>query len=133
MNNVFGKFLKSIFLCTVVLWALLIPLLIFVFPEPFIVKSVIIGCLIPLLCFLFGFYIIHRNFYRSMRDFTTAILVGTMTRLAAIGVVVFILFKTEQVHIESFLASLGLFYIVYLVTELYFVNQIQQLGKEFQQ
>ncbi len=133
MSHIFGNFSKCIFFSTLGIWIVAIPLMLYFSLQPLMIKSTIVGCLIPLLCFVFGFYMILRSFYKNIHFFTSAVLVGMMARLLLIGVAIFLLLITKQLHLESFLVSLGVFYFLYLVIELYFVTQIQRLGKEYEQ
>jgi hypothetical protein len=117
----FPAFLKTMSITTGVAWGLIaIPL--YFWAEPVIVWGVLIGCLLAAICFTAGFYAVCRSFQRSFRVLMITVFGGMLARLVLIGAIFILLVNLTSLHVTSFLLSLLGFYVVYLVIELYFVN-----------
>ena len=57
-----------------------------------------------------------------MQKFMVVFMSGMLARLFFIGIVFFLMLWLTQLHVASFLVSLLGFYVLYLILELYFVN-----------
>jgi hypothetical protein len=117
----FYNFLKIICITTGVIWGLLaLPL--YFLGEPMIVWGALAGCLLSALCFTIGFYAVCRAFHQSLRTLMIAVFGGMLARLLFIGAIFVLIVTLTPLHPVSFLSSLLGFYTLYLVIELYFVN-----------
>ena len=125
----FIDFLKVLGITLGIVWILLIPLL-YVFAQSVLIREVLIGCFLPVVCFILGFYAVSWAVHRPLRPFMIAVFGGMLVRLLLIGATFTLLVKFAQFHVPSLLFSLIGFYTLCLVVELYFVNnRIQYRGE----
>ena len=117
----FLDFLKMLGIILSIVWILLISSLYF-FAKSMLFKEILIGCLLPVACFIPGFYAVSWAFNRSFRPFIIAVFGGMLIRLIFIGTVFILVVTLTQLHVSSLLFSLFGFYTLCLVVELYFVN-----------
>jgi hypothetical protein len=118
---VFFAFLKTIGVTTGVAWGLLaLPL--YFLADPMIVWGALVGCILSALCFTAGFYTVCRSFQLSLQTLMITVFGGMLARLLFIGVIFVLIVTLTPLHPVSFLSSLLGFYTLYLVIELYFVN-----------
>jgi hypothetical protein len=90
-----------------------------------------LGCALPALCFIVGFYTICRAFSLPFRKLMIAIYGGMLARLFVIGGILVLIVKLTQLPVVSFLMSLFGFYILYMAIELYFVyGQLPQMKEQ---
>ena len=120
-RDLFNAFLKGLFLVTAAAW-LLLALPLFWFGEAAIVWGAIVGCFLPALCFVVGFYSMCRNLHRPLNKLMVAFFGGMLARMAFIGLTFFLILLLTQLHVMSLITSLIGFYFLYLVLELYFVS-----------
>lgn len=113
-------FVKWIGTATGVAWLLLALPLYYLGDAP-IVWAAMLGCALPALCFIVGFYTICRAFYLPFRKLMIAIYGGMLARLVVIGGILVLIVKLTQLPVVSFVMSLFGFYILYMAIELYFV------------
>jgi hypothetical protein len=104
-----------------IVWVLLISLLYFL-PRSMRFKEILIGCLLPLACFIPGFYAISWAVNRPLCPFLIAVFGGMLARLLFIGVAFILLATLTELHLSSLLFSLVGFYALCLAVELYFIN-----------
>jgi hypothetical protein len=131
-RGLFNHFLKWWLLLTVSAWVLLaLPL--YLLGEAKILWGTIVGCFLPALCFVVGFYSMCRNLHRPPNKLMIAFFGGMLARMLFIGLTFFLILRLTQLHVASLLASLFGFYVLYLVLELYFVNGRFKHIKEGQQ
>jgi len=114
-------FLRMLGIILTIVWILLVPLLYF-FSKSMLFKEILIGCLLPIVCFIPGFYAVSWAFNRSFRPFMIAVFGGMLIRLLFIGTAFIFIVTLAKVHMASFLFSLVGFYTLCLVVELYFIN-----------
>jgi hypothetical protein len=117
----FFGFLKILGSTLIIVWALLISFLYF-FEQSIRLKEVFVGCVLPVLCFIPGFYAVSWAVDRPFRPFMIAVFGGMLIRLIFIGAVFILIVTLTKLHMLSFLFSLIGFYILCLVVELYSVN-----------
>src|SRR5438309_10097077 len=117
----FLDFLKILGTILSIVWILLISSLYF-FAKSIFFKEIFIGCLLPVVCFVPGFYAVSWAFNRPFRPFIIALFGGMLVRLLFIGTAFILIVTLTQLHISSLLFSLVGFYTICLVVELYFVN-----------
>lgn len=117
----FLDFLKMLGIILSIVWILLVLVLYFL-AQSMLFKEVLIGCLLPVACFIPGFYAVSWAFNRSFRPFMIAVFGGMLVRLLFIGTAFVLIAKLTQLHISSLLFSLFGFYTLCLVVELYFIN-----------
>src|SRR5438093_8741904 len=121
----FLNFLKTLGIILSVVCILLISF--FYFLAKFIFfKEILIGCLLPVACFIPGFYAVSWAFNRSFRPFIIAVFGGMLARLLFIGTSFILIATFTKLHTSSLLFSLVGFYILCLVVELYFINSTIQ-------
>jgi hypothetical protein len=118
----FIDFLKVLGIVLAVVWALLISLLYFL-PKLISLKEILIGCLLPLVCFVPSFYAISWAVNRPFRPFLIAVFGGMLARLLFIGTAFILIATLTELHISSLLFSLVGFYTLCLAVELYFINR----------
>ncbi len=128
----FHDFMRWLLLVTAAAWLLLAAPLYFL-GEPKILWGAIVGCLLPALCFVVGFYSMCRNLHRSLNKLMVAFFGGMLARMLFIGLAFFLILLLTQLHVASLLTSLFGFYFLYLILELYFVNGRFKRTKEGQQ
>jgi hypothetical protein len=104
-----------------VVWVLLVPLLYFL-PKLMLFKEILIGCLLPVVCFIPGFYAVSWAFNRPFRPFIIAVFGGMLARLLFIGTAFILIVTLTKLQTSSFLFSLVGFYTLCLVVELYFIS-----------
>jgi hypothetical protein len=112
-----------------IVWLLLISSLYF-FAKFILFKEILIGCLVPVACFIPGFYAVSWAFNRPFRPFILAVFGGMLVRLLFISTAFILIVTLTKLHMSSLLFSLIGFYTLCLVVELYFINSTLQRGKE---
>src|SRR2546423_7472028 len=117
----FIDFLKILGITLGITWVVLIPLMYFLAPA-MLLREVLIGCLLPVVCFIPGFYAVSWAVHRPLRPFMIAVFGGMLVRLLFIGLTFVLLVKLAQLHVATLLFSLIGFYTLCLIVELYFVN-----------
>lgn len=120
-QSMFIDFLKVLGAILTVVWVLLLLLLYFL-PKPMFFKEILIGFLLPLVCFVPGFYAISWTINRPFRPFLIAVFGGMLARLLFIGTAFMLIATLTELHISSLLFSLAGFYTLCLAVELYFIN-----------
>ena len=121
----FFNFLKTLSITLGIAWILLIPVLYFLAQSIFL-KEILMGCFLPVLCFIPGFYAVSWTVYRPLRHFMIAVFGGMLIRLFLIGTTFILIVTLTQLHVSSLLFSLVGFYTLCLVVELCFVNSTLQ-------
>jgi hypothetical protein len=76
----FLDFLKMLGIILSIVWILLISSLYFL-AKSMLLKEILIGCLLPVACFIPGFYVVSWAFNRSFRPFIIAVFGGMLARL----------------------------------------------------
>jgi len=125
----FLNFLKILGIVLGIVWIVLLPSLYFL-AKFVLFKEILIGCLLPVICFIPGFYAISWAANRPFRPFIIAVFGGMLARLLFIGTAFVLLALFTQLHIASLLSSLIGFYTLCLVVELYFINSNAQRREE---
>lgn len=125
----FLDFLKILGVILSIVWIVLVSILYF-FAQSTLFTEVLIGCLLPVACFIPGFYAVSWAFNRSFRPFMIAVFGGMLVRLLFIGTAFILMAKLTQLHTASLLFSLFGFYTLCLVVELYFINTKLQRREE---
>ena len=118
----FLDFLKTLAMILGVVWTLLVSFLYFL-PKPMLFKEIFVGCLLPVACFVPGFYAVSWAVNRPFRPFLLAVFGGMLARLLFIGVAFLLIATLTQLHVSSVLFSLVGFYTLCLAVELYFINK----------
>ena len=125
----FFAFLKLLGITVGLAWLILL-LVLQVFAQQWALTELLIGCLIPVSCFIPGFYAIAWSAHRPFRTFMVAVFGGMLMRLVFIATIFVLLAKFTDLHIPSVLFSLVGFYTLCLAIELYFVNHEVRYLKE---
>ena len=117
----FLDFLKTLSIILTIAWVSLVLFLYFL-DKSVLFKEILIGCLLPVVCFVPGFYAISWAVNRPFRPFLIAVFGGMLVRLLFIGTAFMLIATLTQLHMASLLFSLVGFYTLCLVVELYFIN-----------
>ena len=117
----FLDFLKILGIILTIVWASLVLFLYFL-DKSMLFKEILIGCLLPVVCFIPGFYAVSWAVNRPFRPFLIAVFGGMLIRLLFIGTAFMLIATLTQLHMASLLFSLVGFYTLCLVVELYFIN-----------
>jgi hypothetical protein len=125
----FFNFLKILGIILGIVWILLLSSLYFL-AEFLLFKEILIGCLLPVICFIPGFYAVSWAVHQPLRPFIIAVFGGMLVRLLFIGTAFILLTLFTQLHISSLLLSLLGFYTICLAVELYFINSNAQRREE---
>ena len=125
----FLDFLKLLGAILCIVWILLI-LSLYFFAKSILLEEILIGCLLPVVCFIPGFYAISWAFNRPFRPFMIAVFGGMLVRLLFIGTAFILIVTLTKLHMSSLLFSLLGFYTLCLVVELYFINSKIQRREE---
>ena len=128
----FFDFLKTLGITLSVVWIFLILFLYFL-AQSILLKEIFIGCFLPVLCFIPGFYAVSWAIDRTLRPFMIAVFGGMLIRLIFVGTAFILIVTLTQLHVSSLLFSLVGFYTLCLVVELYFVNSKIQHREEVQE
>ena len=121
----FLDFLKILGTILSIVWILLISSLCF-FAKSILFKEILIGCLLPVVCFIPSFYAISWTFNRPFRPFMVAVFGGMLARLLFIGTAFILIVTLTKLHMSSLLFSLLGFYVLCLAVELYLINSKSQ-------
>src|SRR5689334_3642851 len=114
----FSDFLRTLGVVLSVVWTALASFLYFS-GHSILFKEVIIGCFLPVVCFIPGFYAVSWSINRPLHPFMIAVFGGMFIRLTLIGTIFVLLATLTQLHIPSLLFSLVGFYTLCLGVELY--------------
>ena len=128
----FIDFLKILGITLGIVWVLLIPLFYFL-AQSVLIREVLIGCFLPVVCFILGFYAVSWAVHRPLRPFMIAVFGGMLIRLLIISTIFILLVKLTRFHVPSLLFSLIGFYTLCLIVELYFVNNRIRYREEVQE
>ena len=125
----FLDFLKMLGTILSIVWILLISSLYF-FAQSILFKEILIGCLLPVACFIPGFYAVSWALNRPFRPFMIAVFGGMLVRLLFVSAAFILIVAFTKLHMSSLLFSLVGFYTICLVVELYFINSTVQRREE---
>src|SRR5712692_2880765 len=115
----FFNFLKMLGITLSIVWILLLSVLYFL-AQSMLLKEILIGCFLPVVCFIPGFYAVSWAVHRPFRPFMIAVFGGMLIRLLLIGTTFIFIVTLTQLHVSSLLFSLVGFYTLCLVVELCF-------------
>ena len=117
----FFDFLKTLGTTLSIVWVFLI-LFLYFFEQSILLKEIFVGCFLPVVCFIPGFYAISWAVDRPFRLFIIAVFGGMLIRLVFVGIAFILIVTLTKLHMSSLLFSLVGFYTLCLAVELYFVN-----------
>jgi len=117
----FFDFLKILGTTLSIVWGFLISFLYF-FEQSILLKEIFVGCSLPVVCFIPGFYAISWAVDRPFRPFIIAVFGGMLIRLVFIGIAFILIVTLTKLRVSSLLFSLVGFYTLCLVVELCFVK-----------
>src|SRR6266705_1809408 len=87
-----------------------------------LLKEIFVGCFLPVVCFIPGFYAVSWAVDRPFRPFIIAVFGGMLIRLVFIGIAFILIVTLTKLRVSSLLFSLVGFYTLCLVVELCFVK-----------
>lgn len=117
----FVAFLKTLGLSLGAAWVLLL-VGCYLFWPTLLGRELLIGCLLPTLSFVLGFYAVSKTVYSSWKRFAMAVFGGMLIRLAVIGTICLLIVLLTSMQMSPLLLSLVGFYTLCLTVELYFVH-----------
>jgi len=127
----FFDFLKILGVTLSIVWGLLIFFLYF-FEQSILLKEIFVGCFLPVVCFIPGFYAVSWAVDRPFRPFMIAVFGGMLIRLVFIGIGFVLIVTLTKLHVSSLSFSLVGFYTLCLVVELCFVKAKYNIDEEVQ-
>ena len=127
----FFDFLKILGITLSIVWVFLISFLYF-FEQSILLKEIFVGCFLPVVCFIPGFYAVSWAVDRPFRPFMIAIFGGMLIRLVFIGIGFVLIVTLTKLHVSSLSFSLVGFYTLCLVVELCFVKAKYNIDEEVQ-
>jgi len=127
----FFDFLKILGITLSIVWGFLISFLYF-FEQSILFREIFVGCFLPVVCFIPGFYAVSWAVDRPFRPFMIAVFGGMLIRLVFIGIAFVLIVVLTKLHMSSLLFSLVGFYTLCLVVELYFIKAKYSINEEVQ-
>ena len=125
----FFDFLKILGITLSVVWIFLLSSLYF-FEQSILLKEIFVGCFLPVVCFIPGFYAVSWAADRPFRPFMIAVFGGMLIRLVFISIAFILIAALTKLHLSSLLFSLVGFYTLCLVVELCFVKAKYNMDDE---
>ena len=127
----FFDFLKILGITLSIVWGFLISFLYF-FEQSILLREIFVGCFLPVVCFIPGFYAVSWAVDRPFRPFMIAVFGGMLIRLVFIGIGFVLIVTLTKLHVSSLSFSLVGFYTLCLVVELCFVKAKYNIDEEVQ-
>ncbi|KAB2881079.1 hypothetical protein F9K33_02430 [bacterium] len=93
------------------------------------ITVVISACGLALVHVLSGFYMTRWAFNKSMKLFLSIVMGGMGIRMLLVGILIVILVKVVDIDIKLFIVTFGIYYLLFQMVELYFINRGLQLKK----
>ncbi len=93
------------------------------------VTIVLSACGLAVVHVLAGFYMTLWAFKKSMKLFLGIVMGGMGLRMLLIGILIVILVKLVDIDIKLFIVTFGIYYLLFQMVELYFINRGLQLKK----
>ncbi len=90
---------------------------------------VLSACGLALVNVLSGYYLARWAFGKPMKIFLNVVMGGMGIRLAVMGAAVFILIRVLTMDVKLFVAAFGIYYLLFQMVEIYFINRGLQLKK----
>jgi len=116
------SFPRQIFLAIMIIGCVgTYPLLKFGTDEIF--KSVIIGAILTTVNVLLGYAAIEYSLGKSTTTFFKFVIGGMGIRLFLMAVILFLLIKVFQLHVGALVGSMGIFYMVFLTLEVFYIQK----------
>jgi len=124
------KFLLELIGISIVL-LLLILIPIYLFSGVNRSSEIILGYVVSLLIFILGFISINWAFNKSLKIFMAIVLGGMFFRFILIAMALFLFIRFTDIHILYFILSFVIFYLIYQVYEIRFINMRLSKGKKW--
>ena len=93
------------------------------------ITIVLSACGLALAHVVSGFYMTLWAFKKSMKLFMGIVMGGMGIRMLLIGILIVILAKVVNIDIKLFIVTFGIYYLLFQMVELYFINRGLQLKK----
>jgi hypothetical protein len=93
------------------------------------ITIVLYACGLALVHVLSGFYMTRWAFKKSMKLFMGIVMGGMGIRMLFIGILIVLLAKAVNIDIKLFIVTFGIYYLLFQMVELYFINRGLQLKK----
>ena len=88
-----------------------------------IITAVLIGALLSTFNVLLGFAAIEYSLDKSSTTFFKYVLGGMGVRMLGLAVVLVILMKGFGLHVTALIGSMGIFYVVFLTLEIFYIQK----------
>ena len=116
------SFPRQIFLAIMIIGCIgTYPLLKFGSNELF--KSVIVGAVLTTVNVLLGYAAIEYSLGKSTTTFFKFVIGGMGIRLFLMAVILVLLIKVFQLHVGALISSMGIFYVVFLTLEVFYIQK----------
>ncbi len=90
---------------------------------------VLSACGIALFHVLTGFYMSRWAFSKSSKLFISIVMGGMGIRMTLIAIVLVLLIQLVQIDVKLFMFTFGVYYVLFQMVEIYFINRGFQLKK----
>ncbi|MCB0833620.1 MAG: hypothetical protein KDC45_09175, partial [Bacteroidetes bacterium] len=87
------------------------------------------ACFLALIHVLTGFYMTRWAINKSARLFMSVVMGGMGVRLLLIAVILVVLIRFLDIDIKLFILTFGIYYLLFQMVEIYFINRGLQLKK----
>jgi len=121
--------LELIGISLVVLFLILLPIHLFL--EGSKSSEIIYGYLVSFIIFVLGFISINWAFNKSLKIFMTTVLGGMFIRFVLIALALYLFMRFTDIQILYYLLSFFVFYLIYQVYEIRFINMRLSKGKKW--
>ena len=129
MFNIKKFFLELIGISIVLLAFILAPIYLFFGGNKS--TEIVYGYLVSFAIFVLGFISINWAFNKSMKIFMTTVLGGIFVRFLLIAAAIFLFMRFTDIQIFYYLLSFFVFYLIYQVYEIRFINTRLSKGRKW--
>lgn len=88
-----------------------------------IIEAVIIGAILTTVNVLLGYAAIEYSLGKSTTTFFKFVIGGMGIRLFLMAVILVLLIKVFQLHVGALISSMGIFYVVFLTLEVFYIQK----------
>ena len=88
-----------------------------------LMSAVLMGALLTTLNVLLGYAAIEYSMHKSMTTFFKIVIGGMGIRMLLLAIILVVLIKVFQFNVLYLISSIGIFYIVFLIIEILFIQK----------
>ncbi|HMV27059.1 hypothetical protein L6Q79_12065 [bacterium] len=92
-------------------------------------RVVLCASVVALAHVLCGFYMTRWAFTKSNKLFMSVVMGGMGIRMMLVGIILVIVYKLVAIDIKLFIVTFGVYYLLFQIVEIYFVNRGLQMKK----